>query len=130
MMSDPIADMLARLKNASMAGKRVVRLPHSRVKEAIADILRAEGYVQGVEIEGEMPHKTLIVTLKYDGRTSAITDITRKSKPGLRMYVGKHDIPRVVGGMGMAVISTPQGIMTGKKAKKLGIGGELICEVW
>ncbi len=130
MMSDPIADMLAQIKNAAMARKDKITLPHSRMKEAVAGILAKEGYIDGVSIAGEVPKKNLVIALKYDGRDSVITQIRRRSKPGLRLYVNKHQIPRVVGGMGISVVSTPQGIMTGKDARKLGIGGELICEVW
>ncbi len=113
-----------------MAGKSVVNLPHSKMKEAVARILAEQRYVASVAALGEHPKKTLEVSLRYDGAIPAITDVKRKSKPGLRVYVGASDIPVVVGGMGTAILSTPQGIMTGKQAKKKHIGGELLCEVW
>ncbi|MFC1626611.1 30S ribosomal protein S8 [Patescibacteria group bacterium] len=130
MMSDPIADMLTRIKNATRAGKVEVVLPHSRIKESVAKILKNERYVMEVSSQGELPKKNLKIVLRYEDKESVITDIKRKSKPGIRLYVRKHMIPRVVGGMGISIISTPQGLMTGRQAKKLGIGGELICEIW
>jgi small subunit ribosomal protein S8 len=130
MVTDPIADMLIRIKNASMAGRSIVTVNHSKVKEAVARILQQEGYIQSVSMEQEGLRKTLIITLKYDNKHSVITDIKRKSKPGRRFYVSKTVIPRVLGGMGTAIVSTSSGIMTGKEAQKRGIGGELVCEIW
>jgi small subunit ribosomal protein S8 len=130
MVNDPIGDLLIQIKNASMAGKRVVELPYSRVKHAVADILAKEGYVTGVTRGGAVPKEHLHVEIKYDNGTPALTDLKRVSKPGLRWYVNKKEIPTVVGGMGISILSTPQGIMTGKEAKKRGIGGELLCKVW
>ena len=130
MVSDPIGDMLAQIKNAYMAGKSVVVLPYSKMKEAVAGILVEEGYLALVTVKGEHVGQTLELTLRYEGSAPTLTDLKRKSKPGLRVYVGSHAIPTVVGGMGIAILSTPQGIMTGKQAKKKHIGGELLCEVW
>lgn len=130
MVSDPIADMLAQIKNASMAHLPKVTLPHSNMKEKVAVILAREGYVGSVDITGELPKKQMVITLKYESKKSVITDVKRKSKPGFRRYVAKQDIPTVLGGMGLAILSTSQGIMTGKEAKKQGIGGELLCEIW
>lgn len=130
MVNDSIGDMLAQIKNAYMAGKSVVVLPHSKLKEAVARILMEEGYLVSVGVRGEHIGKALELTLRYQGVTPALTDLKRKSKPGLRVYVGAHAIPTVVGGMGIAILSTPLGIMTGKQAKKKHTGGELLCEVW
>ena len=130
MVSDPIADMLAQIKNASLAGRSNVALPHSKLKEKVAFILAQEGYIASLETTGENPKRTLVLTLKYENKRSVITDVKRKSKPGLRRYIPKTAIPTVLGGVGMAIISTSAGIMTGQEAKKRGIGGELICEIW
>jgi small subunit ribosomal protein S8 len=130
MVSDPIADMLAQIKNASMAGRSSVTLPHSKLKEKVADILAKEGYIVSLDTIGEKPKRMLVLTLKYQNKRSVITDIKRKSKPGLRRYIPKTEIPIVLGGVGIAIISTSAGIMTGQEAKKRGIGGELICEIW
>lgn len=130
MVNDSVGDLLAQIKNAYMAGRSVVVLPHSKMKEALARILAREGYLASVEVAGETYKKTLELTLRYQGKSPAMTDVKRKSKPGLRIYVGSEGIPTVVGGMGTAILSTPQGIMTGKEAKKKHIGGELLCEVW
>ncbi len=130
MVNDPIGDLLIQIKNASMARKRAIDLPYSRVKHAVADILVKEGYVSAVSRAGEVPKESLHVEIKYDNGAPALTDLKRVSKPGLRWYVNKKEIPAVVGGMGIAILSTPQGIMTGKEAKKRGIGGELLCKVW
>ncbi len=130
MVNDPIGDMLAQIKNATMARRRVVELPHSRLKQKVAEILQQEGYVGFVETVGEKPKQNLKLGIKFDDNSPAIRDIKRVSKPGLRWYVGASKIPTVVGGMGLAIISTPQGIMSGKEAKKRGIGGEVLCTVW
>ncbi len=130
MVSDPIGDMLAQIKNSYMAGKSAVVLPYSKLKEAVARILMEEGYLSSVAVSGERVKKVLEFKLRYEGSTPAITDMKRKSKPGLRVYIGSNAIPTVVGGMGIAILSTPLGIMTGKHAKAKHIGGELLCEVW
>ncbi len=130
MVNDPVGDLLAQIKNASMAGLRVVELPHSRLKFAVAKVLFQEGYVGTVEKFGNEPKFMLRIGIKYQGDSPVITGVKRMSKPGLRSYVNRHTIPTVVGGMGIAVVSTPSGIMTGKEAKKKGIGGELLCTIW
>jgi small subunit ribosomal protein S8 len=130
MVTDPIADMLVQIKNASMAGKTTVVLPHSKMKERVARILLNEGYIAGLEAQGEGVKKSLHITLRYQNKKSVLTDVKRKSKPGLRQYVDKDTIPTVLGGMGIAIVSTSSGIMTGKEARKRGIGGELLCVLW
>lgn len=130
MVNDPVGDMLIQIKNAYMAGKSVVVLPHSKLKEAVAKILMQEGYVLSVSAVGEQVKRSLELRLRYEGSVPALTDLKRKSKPGLRVYVGSHAIPTVVGGMGIAIVSTPLGIMTGKQARNKHIGGEVLCEVW
>lgn len=128
-MTDPISDMLTRIRNGGRALLPVVAVPHSRIKESIAGILKKEGYVTDVSVEGNAP-KTIKVKLKYQGKKSAIEGLRRISKPGLRHYVGATEIPRVLGGMGVAVISTPEGVMTGVQARKKNLGGEVVCYVW
>lgn len=130
MVNDPVGDMLIQIKNAYMAGKFTVVIPHSKVKEAVARILAQENYLGASQVQGEHLQKTLHLALRYEDSGPAMTDLKRKSKPGLRLYVGWNDIQSVVGGMGIAILSTPQGIMTGKEAKNRRIGGELLCEVW
>ncbi len=135
-VADPIADMLARIRNAIMAGHSTVAMPSSKVKSAIAQILSEEGYIGGFEVvDGSTPaHKVLRMRLKYVGerrnRRSVITDLERVSRPGRRVYSPKKDIPWVLSGMGIAIVSTPKGIMTGQRARQLGVGGEIICKVW
>lgn len=129
MVNDPIGDMLAQIKNAAMAGKYVVELPHSRMKIQVAEVLVQEGYLTSAEPFGDKPKLMLRLHLKSED-ASALRDIKRVSKPGLRWYVTKDKIPQVLGGMGIAVLSTSAGIMTGSEAKKRGIGGELLCTVW
>ncbi|HOJ93065.1 MAG TPA: 30S ribosomal protein S8 [Dictyoglomaceae bacterium] len=129
-VTDPITDMLVRIKNANMRRHSTVDIPHSKVKERIAEILLEEGYIAKYEVIGEIPKKYIRISLKYKGRTPVIQDMVRISKPSRRYYVKKEEIPRVLGGLGIAIVSTSQGIMTDKQAKKLGVGGELICMVW
>jgi len=129
-MTDPISDMLARLRNATMAGKDDVVMPASTVKEAIAKILEREGFVEGVVVEGDVK-KTLTIRLKYGPqREKTISGLRRISKPGRRVYVGHDALPRVQGGLGLAIISTPQGMLTDRQAKKQGVGGEVLAYVW
>jgi small subunit ribosomal protein S8 len=128
-MIDPIADMLTRIRNASRALLPTVAIPHSRMKESLAHILKSEGYVAEVAVEGKLP-KTIKLRLKYEGKKSVIEGLKRVSKPGLRNYVGSTEIPRVRGGLGVAVVSTSEGVMTGQDARKKNIGGELLCYVW
>jgi small subunit ribosomal protein S8 len=128
-MTDPIADLLTRIRNAQRASLPTVEIPHSKMKESIAHILKREGYVQEVSVEGK-PLKKLTVKLKYQGRRGVIEGLKRISKPGLRNYVSATDVPRVQGGLGIAILSTPEGIMTGIQARKKNLGGELVCFVW
>jgi small subunit ribosomal protein S8 len=128
-MTDPISDMLTRIRNAGRALLPTVEMPHSRMKESLANILKKEGYVAEVTVEAGMP-KTMKLKLKYNGKKSVIEGLRRISKPGLRHYVGAAEIPRVLNGMGVSVISTPEGVMTGAQAKKKNLGGELLCYVW
>jgi len=128
-MTDTISDMLTRIRNASRVQLPTVELPHSKMKESIAHILKKEGYVGDISIEGKMPKK-IKLKLKYEGKKSVIEGLRRVSTPGLRRYVGATDIPRVRGGLGISVVSTSQGVMTGTQARKNNLGGELICYVW
>jgi small subunit ribosomal protein S8 len=129
-MIDPIADMLTRIRNASRALLPTVAIPHSKMKESLAKILKAEGYVAEVLVEGETTKKAIKLRLKYEGKKGVIEGIKRISSPGLRNYVGATEIPRVRGGLGVAVVSTSEGVMTGQEARKKNIGGELLCYVW
>ena len=128
-MSDPISDMLTRIRNAGRALLPVVELPHSRMKESVAKILKSEGYVGEVAVEGNAVKK-LKIRLKYQGKKNVIEGLKRVSRPGLRRYVGSTEIPRVLSGMGISIVSTPEGVMTGTQAKKKNLGGELLCYVW
>lgn len=135
-VSDPIADMLTRVRNAVMAGQTMTAMPSSKMKVAIAQILKDEGFVDSYEVaDDERPgRKVLRIRLKYIGerrsRRSVLTGLERISRPGRRVYTGKKNIPWVLSGMGIAIISTPKGMMTGQKARKLGVGGEVVCKVW
>ena len=128
-MIDPISDMLTRIRNAQRALLPTVEIPHSKMKESIANILKKEGYVGEITVAGK-PLKTIKLQLKYQGKKSVIEGIKRVSRPGLRQYVGSTEIPRVRGGLGVAVVSTPEGVMTGNAARKKNLGGELLCFVW
>jgi len=128
-MNDPISDMLTRIRNANRALLPNVELPHSRIKESIAGILKREGYIADFAVEGKLP-KTIKLKLKYQGKKSIIEGLRRVSTPGLRRYVGATDIPRVRGGLGVAVLSTSEGLLTDVQARKRKLGGELICYVW
>ena len=131
MMTDPIADMLTRIRNASMAGHGNVQVPSSRIKEAIAGILKNEGYIKDFEVFPDKKQGKLKLYLKYgQGAHGVITGLKRISKPGLRVYAGKDDMPKVLNGLGVAIVSTSRGIMTDKKARLEGLGGEVICYVW
>ncbi len=131
MMTDPVADMLTRVRNANQALHDQVLMPASKLKAEIAKVLEAEGYIVGWEESGEGKDKTLLVKLKYDkSRRQVISGLRRISKPGRRVYVDRDEIPKVLGGMGVAVISTSQGLLTGQEARRRGIGGEVLCEVW
>ncbi|HXC97924.1 MAG TPA: 30S ribosomal protein S8 [Verrucomicrobiae bacterium] len=128
-MTDTISDMLTRIRNASRVLLPTVEVPHSRMKESIAQILKHEGYVAEVSVAGKVP-KTIKLKLKYEGKRSVIEGLRRISSPGLRRYVGSTEIPRVRNGLGISVLSTSQGVMTGTQARKSNLGGELICYVW
>jgi small subunit ribosomal protein S8 len=128
-MSDPIADMLTQIRNANQALLPSVDLSHSKMKENIAQILKREGYITDCSVEGEKV-KRLKLKLKFQGRKGVIVGLQRVSKPGLRRYVGSSEIPRVLGGMGVAIVSTPKGVMTGGEARKQNLGGELLCFIW
>ena len=128
-MTDPISDMLARIRNANNALITDIVLPHSKMKESIASILKRDGYISDWSVDGK-PLKKLKLKLKYQGRQSVIAGLRRVSTPGLRRYVGASEIPRVLNGMGIAIVSTPKGVMSGLEAKKQNLGGELICFVW
>jgi small subunit ribosomal protein S8 len=134
MVSDPIADMLTRVRNALMAGHSSVSIPHSKMKQAIATILMEEGFIAGVEVVPERPQALLNVQLKYVGRRrerrSVIQGLKRVSKPGRRIYAQHNEIPWVLSGMGVAIMSTPKGVVTGRKAHQLHVGGEVLCYVW
>jgi small subunit ribosomal protein S8 len=132
-MTDPIADMLTRIRNANVAMHDEVRMPSSKVKEALAAILKQEGYIEGFSVEdaGERPGRTLTITMKYTPeRARTISGLKRVSKPGLRVYSGAEKVPRVLGGLGVAVLSTSQGLMTDREARKRRVGGEVLCFVW
>jgi small subunit ribosomal protein S8 len=128
-MTDTISDMLTRIRNASRVQLPIVAMPHSKMKESIAHILKKEGYVAEVAVEGKVPKK-ITLKLKYEGKKSVIEGLRRVSSPGLRRYVGATDIPHVRGGLGISVVSTSQGVMTGTQARKSNLGGELICYIW
>jgi small subunit ribosomal protein S8 len=130
-MTDPIADMLTRVRNGNQARKERVDMPWSRTKEALARVLIAEGFLRDATVVGEGIAKQLRLTLKYDDqRRPVITGLQRVSRPSLRVYVGKNEIPAVRGGLGINVLSTPAGILVDREAKQRGVGGELLCAVW
>ena len=129
-ITDTIGDMLTRIRNANSAAKTEVRIPHSKLKAEIARILKKEGYVSNFAVEQEGAHKQICIQLKFSGKTPAIEGLKRVSRPGRRVYVGSEEMPRVLGGMGTALVSTSRGIMTGVEARKLKVGGELLCTVW
>jgi len=135
-VSDPIADMLTRIRNAIMAGHTMVAMPSSKMKISIAKILKNEGFISNYEVvDGPHPgHEVLRIRLKYVGerrlRRPVITGLERVSRPGKRVYTGKDEIPWVKSGMGVAIVTTPKGVMTGQRARQLGVGGEIICKVW
>ena len=135
-MTDPIADMLTRIRNAVMSGQAMTAMPYSKIKVEIAKILKEEGYLENFEVaDGERPsQKVLRLKIKYIGerreRKPVITGLERVSRPGRRVYTKKQDIPWVLSGIGVAILSTPKGIMTGQRARQLGVGGEILCKVW
>ena len=128
-MSDPIADMLTRIRNAQMVDKPTVMIPSSKVKVAIAEVLKAEGYIEDFAVRGVAARAELEIALKYYAGRPVIERIERVSRPGLRIYRGRHEIPSVQNGLGVAIVTTPKGVMTDRKARQVGIGGEVICYV-
>ena len=131
MMTDPVADMLTRIRNANKALQETVSMPTSRMKEEIARLLAEEGYIRGYTVEKGDAFDTLVVELKFgQNRERVITDLKRVSKPGRRVYARKDRLPRVLGGMGTAILSTSTGLVTSRRAQELGIGGEVVCFVW
>lgn len=130
-MTDPIADLLTRIRNALMACHETVNVPHSKIKVSIVKILEQEGFISGQHVVEKDPFLTVKVELKYDSdHAPAIRSLKRVSKPGCRVYVGRDEVPLVLGGMGINILSTSSGIMTGKQAVKEGVGGEVLCEVY
>ena len=130
-ISDPIADMLTRIRNAIMAGHDFVLVPASRIKLSIAGILKAEGFISGYEVLRGKPHRVIKIYLNSDdSNRSALSGLERVSKPGLRVYVQRKEIPRVYGGLGIAIVSTSRGVMTGQQAWRQGVGCEILCYVW
>jgi len=133
-VTDPIADMLTRIRNASMRGHSQVAVPASKLKLAVAQVIKDEGFIEDVELSDDRPQPFLRIVLKYIGRRrkrkSLIAGLQRVSKPGRRVYVGRREIPRVLGGMGIAVLSTPKGVMSDRSARRMGVGGEVVCYIW
>jgi len=129
-MTDPIADMLTRIRNAIMASRSLVIMPHSKMKEAIAKILQDNGFIASYKVETNGIFKSLVITVRPEDDAPAITALQRVSKPGRRVYTSAGDIPLVLGGRGMVIVSTSGGVMSGREARAKGLGGELICKVW
>ena len=129
-MQDPIADMLTRIRNAGAAGLKQVAIPVSREKTAIADVLKEEGYIGGYEISGEGVHRQLVIDLKYFDGKAVICGLERVSKPSCRRYCSSSDIPRVRNGLGTVILTTSKGVMSGRRASREHVGGEIICYVW
>jgi len=134
MISDPVGDMLTRIRNALMAGKATVEIPNSKLKVEIARILKDEGFIEDYAVGDETPGSIIHITLKYYGarreRKPVITHLERISKPGRRIYRQKRDLPRVMSGIGIAIVTTPKGVMTAQQARRQGVGGEVLCYVW
>jgi small subunit ribosomal protein S8 len=131
MMTDPIADMLTRIRNANLAFKDEVEIPASGLKEQMARLLSKEGYVSGYRVEGDVPKRRIVVEMKYGpDRERTISGLKRVSRPGRRVYTDRHHLPRVLGGLGVAILSTSQGLMTDRQAARRGIGGEVLFQVW
>ena len=129
-MTDPIADMLTRIRNANRQHHETVMVPASKLKADIAEILKNEGFIKGYKIEGEGPIKNIVITLKYRGNDRVITDLKRISKPGLRVYAKVNEIPKVLNGLGIVILSTSQGLMTDKEARAKQVGGEVLAYIW
>ena len=130
-MTDPVADMLTRIRNANTAGHAEVSVPASKIKKNIAEILLKEGYIKSYEVVAGEVQDNIVIQMKYgQGKTRVINGIKRISKPGLKVYAKKDEVPRVLGGLGIAIISTSKGLITDKEARKQGVGGEVVCYVW
>jgi small subunit ribosomal protein S8 len=129
-VTDPIADLLARVRNAAAAQKQEMFVPYSKIKAEIVRILKEEGYITDYVLDNEAAHPRIKITNKLANRSSAITGLKRISRPGLRRYVGAQEIPRVLGGMGISILSTPRGILSGREAKKQNVGGEVLAYIW
>lgn len=129
-MNDPIADMIIRIKNALMAKHDTVVVPHSKMKQAIGEILVKSHYVEECKVENKAPQSELVFKLRYVGRLPAITDVKRVSTPGRRIYTSSQTIPRALGGYGITIVSTSKGVMTDREAKKQNLGGEVLCQIW
>ena len=130
-MTDPIADMLTRIRNANSAGHKTVEVPASKIKKSIAEILKDEGYINGFEVKEDGKQGVIDIEMKYGPENEkVITGIKKISKPGLKVYAKANEVPKVLGGLGIAIISTSSGLVTDKEARKLGVGGEVICYVW
>src|SRR5436305_11198919 len=129
-VTDPIADLLARVRNGAQAQKPELFVPYSRIKADIVRILKEEGYITDYAVDTEAAHPRIKITNKLVNRSSAITGLKRVSRPGLRRYVGAAEIPRVLGGMGISILSTPRGVLSGTEARKQNVGGELLCYIW
>ena len=129
-ISDPIADMLTRLRNANIIGKVELQIPHSKLKSDVARVLKKEGYIEDFKLQKDGKKTSLQILLKGKGQMRAVSGLRRISAPGLRRYVGARDIPRVLGGMGICILSTSSGVMSGHEARKKNVGGELLCQVW
>ena len=129
-MTDPIADMLTRIRNANRQHHETVMVPASKLKVDIAEILKNEGFIKGYKVEGEGPIKNIVITLKFRGNERVITDLKRISKPGLRVYAKVNEIPKVLNGLGIVILSTSQGLMTDKEARAKQVGGEVLAYIW
>ncbi|WP_027089962.1 30S ribosomal protein S8 [Thomasclavelia saccharogumia] len=129
-MTDPIADMLTRIRNANRQRHETVMVPASKLKVDIAEILKNEGFIKGYKVEGEGPIKNIVITLKYRGNDRVITDLKRISKPGLRVYAKVNEIPKVLNGLGIVILSTSQGVITDKEARAKQVGGEVLAYIW
>jgi small subunit ribosomal protein S8 len=129
-ISDPISDMLTRLRNANMTGLPEIKMPHSQLRSDIARVLKKEGYIEDFKLQKDGKKTNLQITLRGQRKTGAVVGLKKVSTPGRRRYVGVRDIPRVLGGMGICILSTSSGVMTGHEARKKNVGGEILCEVW
>jgi len=129
-MTDPIGDFISRIKNAVLAKHETINLPYSKLRESLAEILKKEGYLTALVIDSTRQFPELVLTLKYINKQAAVTDVRRMSKPGRRLYVAANQIPRALGGYGVTILSTNKGVLTDSDARKLNVGGELLCQIW